>query len=178
MCWVVHSFHFQDADQLLLLPIGGGSVVVQTQHSRKTLIQNQQQPATIKKPNVMEHCEYARTIFTPEKIHHEKPGWALLLSKGRRLFMNSIRRLIKSGQSFLKIRRWWSFANKKDGSGSQDLPSSEIAKGFILAHHVAERVIISGGANNFLKSGNFHSPILSDFAATTRGIKANRLNEV
>jgi hypothetical protein len=53
-----------------------------------------------------------------------------------------------------------------------DLPSATIARGFILAFRIAEKVVKNKGSNNFLqgKDGSLHSDVRRDFYDTTKGI--------
>jgi len=52
-----------------------------------------------------------------------------------------------------------------------DLPSSSIARGFILAYRVAGKVIENNGGNKFLHDNSFHAGVRSDFYNTDTGVK-------
>jgi hypothetical protein len=52
-----------------------------------------------------------------------------------------------------------------------DLPSATIARGFILAYRVAEKVVACKGENGFLHDSSFHSDVRKDFADTQKGVK-------
>ena len=53
----------------------------------------------------------------------------------------------------------------------RDLESSAIARGFILAYRIAEKVIKNKGTNTFLQTHDFHSGVRADFANTPDGVK-------
>ncbi len=53
----------------------------------------------------------------------------------------------------------------------RDLESSAIARGFILAYRIAEKVIKFKGKNTFLQTKDFHSGVRADFADTADGVK-------
>jgi hypothetical protein len=48
--------------------------------------------------------------------------------------------------------------------------SAEIARGFMLAYHIAKKVIESGGENAFLQKQEFHSRVRADFFDTLYGV--------
>ena len=54
-----------------------------------------------------------------------------------------------------------------------DLPSATIARGFILAFRIADKVVSNKGSNGFLqgKDGYLHSDVRQDFYETDKGIK-------
>ena len=52
----------------------------------------------------------------------------------------------------------------------KNLPSASIARGFILVHRIAKKVISSGGANTFLQEKEFHSHVRRDFLNTETGV--------
>ena len=56
----------------------------------------------------------------------------------------------------------------------ENLPSSAIARGFVLAYRVADKVIVNKGGNAFLvsnKEGNtLHANVRRDFVSTDKGI--------
>jgi hypothetical protein len=52
-----------------------------------------------------------------------------------------------------------------------DLESSVIARGFVLAYRIAAKVIKGEGGNDFLNNADFHCEVHKDFANTARGIK-------
>jgi hypothetical protein len=54
-----------------------------------------------------------------------------------------------------------------------DLPSATIARGFILAYHIAKKVVDNKGSNSFLqgKDGSLHADVRCDFYETAKGIK-------
>ncbi|KAI2498751.1 hypothetical protein MHU86_15762 [Fragilaria crotonensis] len=54
-----------------------------------------------------------------------------------------------------------------------ELPSATIARGFILAFRIAQKVIGNKGSNGFLqgKDGSLHSDVRRDFYDTAKGIK-------
>ena len=51
------------------------------------------------------------------------------------------------------------------------LESSTIARGFVLAHRIAKKVIKAKGGNEFLQKYDFHSSVRADFYNTPTGIK-------
>jgi hypothetical protein len=53
-----------------------------------------------------------------------------------------------------------------------DLPSAIIARGFILAFRIAEKVVKNKGSNHFLqgKEGSLQSDVRRDFYDTTKGV--------
>jgi hypothetical protein len=53
----------------------------------------------------------------------------------------------------------------------KDLPSSTIARGYVLAYQIAEKVIKGTGSNRFLCDSSLHSSIRKDFYNTDSGIK-------
>jgi len=53
-----------------------------------------------------------------------------------------------------------------------DLPSATIARGFVLAYRVAEKVVKCKGENGFLHDSTFHSNVRKDFADTPKGVKS------
>ena len=57
------------------------------------------------------------------------------------------------------------------------LPSADIARGFILAYRIAEKVIAYGGKNTFLQKKDFHSNVREDFADGPNGV-IKKINEV
>ena len=59
----------------------------------------------------------------------------------------------------------------------QQLESSVIARGFILAYRISKKVISNGGSNTFLQQPEFHSSVLADFMDTHNGVK-KRVNAV
>lgn len=52
----------------------------------------------------------------------------------------------------------------------KNLPSADIAKGFVLAYRIAEKVIKNGGENTFLQKTDFHSFGRRDFADGPNGV--------
>ena len=52
-----------------------------------------------------------------------------------------------------------------------DLPSSEIARGYILAYRIGRKVIQHKGDNTFLQTKDFHSQVRTDFFDTATGVK-------
>ena len=52
-----------------------------------------------------------------------------------------------------------------------NLPSANIAKGFVLQHRILKQVIKSKGDNTFLTTKDFHSSVRDDFEDTIRGIE-------
>ena len=56
-----------------------------------------------------------------------------------------------------------------------NLPSASIARGFILAFRIAEKVVKNKESNNFLqgKDGSLHSDVRRDFYDTAKGIVRN-----
>lgn len=59
----------------------------------------------------------------------------------------------------------------------KDLPSADIARGFILAYRIAEKVIKYKGKNTFLQQSDFHSNVRDDFADGPNGV-IKKINEV
>ena len=57
------------------------------------------------------------------------------------------------------------------------LPSVDIARGFILAYRIAEKVIKYKGKNTFLQESDFHSNVRDDFADGPNGV-IKKINEV
>ncbi len=53
----------------------------------------------------------------------------------------------------------------------KNMDSASIARGFILAYRIAQKVINNGGTNTFLQTQNFHAGVLDEFLATPDGIK-------
>lgn len=53
----------------------------------------------------------------------------------------------------------------------EDLPSAKIARGYVLAYRIAEKVIKNKGDNAFLSSKDFHCKVRPDFYDTQTGIK-------
>ena len=53
----------------------------------------------------------------------------------------------------------------------KELPSADIARSYVLAYHLASKVIKEKGDNSFLAGGNFHSDVRRDFIATKTGIR-------
>ena len=53
----------------------------------------------------------------------------------------------------------------------RDMDSASVARGFILAYRIAEKVIDNKGENTFLQSQDFHSGVRSDFCSTDTGVK-------
>ena len=53
----------------------------------------------------------------------------------------------------------------------KNMDSASIARGFILAYRIAQKVIDNGGTNTFLQTQNFHAGVLDEFLATPDGIK-------
>ena len=51
-----------------------------------------------------------------------------------------------------------------------DLPSAQIARGFILANRVAKKVIEHEGDNTSLQNSEFHSSVRNDFHNTNHGV--------
>jgi hypothetical protein len=51
------------------------------------------------------------------------------------------------------------------------LDSAKIARGFVLAHRIAKKVIDNGSSNTFLQTSDFHSGVRRDFVDTPKGIK-------
>ena len=54
------------------------------------------------------------------------------------------------------------------------LPSSTVARGFILAFRIAAKVMQEKGSNSFLKKGTLHANVQRDFVETATGVKPNR----
>jgi len=52
-----------------------------------------------------------------------------------------------------------------------DMPSSKIARGFVLAYRVMQQVIKNKGCNKFLRSGGLHNSTRKDFPSTATGIE-------
>ena len=58
-----------------------------------------------------------------------------------------------------------------------NLPSCQIARGFILATRIMKRVITEKGSNSFLqKSGGLHNSVREDFLETETGVR-NKKNK-
>ena len=53
----------------------------------------------------------------------------------------------------------------------RELPSSTIARGFVLAHHVAKQVIKYKGSNKFLHNDDFHAGVRAQYYNTEKGVK-------
>ena len=53
----------------------------------------------------------------------------------------------------------------------RELDSVLIARGFILMHHIAEKVIIHKGTKTFLQTIDFHSVVSNRFVDTPDGVK-------
>jgi hypothetical protein len=51
------------------------------------------------------------------------------------------------------------------------MDSASIARGFILAYRIAQKVIDNGGTNSFLQTQDFHSGVRKDFNATHDGVQ-------
>ena len=58
-----------------------------------------------------------------------------------------------------------------------DLPSATIACGYVLAYHIAEKVVQNKGSNTFLQGhdGSLHSGIRANFYATQNGVKKKNI---
>ena len=56
-----------------------------------------------------------------------------------------------------------------------DLPSCDIARGFILAYRNANEVIKHQGSNSFLVDKDFHQHVRDDFYDTADGVKKESL---
>jgi hypothetical protein len=53
----------------------------------------------------------------------------------------------------------------------RNMDSACIARGFILAYRIAQKVIDNAGTNTFLQQQDFHSGVRADFIATEDGVK-------
>ena len=53
----------------------------------------------------------------------------------------------------------------------RNLPSSTVARGYVLAHRILKTVIKHGGSNQFLRTEEFHSNVNRDFVDTDTGVK-------
>ena len=53
----------------------------------------------------------------------------------------------------------------------KDMPSSTIARGYVLAYRILKQVIKDKGDNTFLRNNTFHSNVRADFEDTVRGIE-------
>ena len=51
-----------------------------------------------------------------------------------------------------------------------DLDSASIARGFVLAYRITQKVIVYGGNNTFLQEHDFHSGVRDDFMDCPTGI--------
>ena len=56
----------------------------------------------------------------------------------------------------------------------RDIPSAEIARGFVLAYRIACMMDATEGSSNFLSGNKFHSNVRHDFYSTNKGIKPIR----
>jgi hypothetical protein len=52
-----------------------------------------------------------------------------------------------------------------------NLDSASIARGFILAYRIADKVIVNKGTNTFLQTQDFHSGVGEDFTDTRDGVR-------
>ena len=57
----------------------------------------------------------------------------------------------------------------------REMESSTIARGFVLAYWLAEKVIKHKGTNEFLRGGDFHCSVPDHFINTDTGIKKKTL---
>ena len=55
----------------------------------------------------------------------------------------------------------------------RELPSSDIARGFVLAMRVARKVVKNKGDNHFLKANDHHLDVRKDYHDTQTGVKPN-----
>jgi hypothetical protein len=51
------------------------------------------------------------------------------------------------------------------------MDSACIARGFILAYRIAQKVIDNAGTNTFLQTQDFHSGVRADFCETDDGVQ-------
>ena len=58
----------------------------------------------------------------------------------------------------------------------RELDSASIARGFILMHRIAVKVIAHKGTNTFLQTHDFHSGVRNSFADTPDGVKPEVTN--
>jgi hypothetical protein len=52
-----------------------------------------------------------------------------------------------------------------------NMDSASIARGFILAYRIAQKVIDNGGTNTFLPTQDFHAGVREDFLTTSDGVQ-------
>jgi hypothetical protein len=55
----------------------------------------------------------------------------------------------------------------------RNLDSATIARGFVVAHRILDKVIQHNGSNEFLRAKEFHSSARKDFQSTAKGMMRN-----
>ena len=77
------------------------------------------------------------------------------------------------GNSIADLDEVWKAAKQV----RDDLPSAMIARGYVLAYHITEKVVQNKGSNTFLQGhdGSLHSGIRADFYATQSGVKKKNI---
>jgi hypothetical protein len=114
------------------------------------------------------------------KEHCEKTGWRWEPQAPQMPHMNNLDLAVFPKMSKDHSRLLQNYSNKMAPPEAiwktaesvwRHMDSASIAKGFVLAYRIAQKVIDNGGTNTFLQTHDFHSGVRADFLDTDDGVQ-------